>query len=169
MSKVIEQEHKYIISRVEKEYPNEKAFYNGKLSQMTWTRLKKGESSFRNLTRRTWELIVEALFTDYEYTIFKQAKRNMQLNLVDNLEKEYNRLRIQHALYMINNGAYATVDSSQWVVSGEEPNRGTQLKIEDELGNTIIFSINVPSHQVPSGRKNRLDWINKNLNEDILN
>lgn len=169
MSKVQEQELNYIINRVNKEYTSDKAFYEGKLSQMSWTRLKKGESSLDNLTRKSWEAIVGALFTDYEYALFKQAKRNVQLNLADNLEKEYNRLRIQHALYMMNNGAHATVDSARLIISGDEPNRGTQLKIEDELGNTIIFSIKVPSHQVPSGRKNRLDWINKNLNEDILN
>ena len=35
MSKVLEQERMYILNRVEKEYKNDRAFYNGKLSQMS--------------------------------------------------------------------------------------------------------------------------------------
>lgn len=169
MSKVIKQEIEYIINRVEKEYPSDKAFYEGKLSQMSWTRLKKGESSLDNLTRKSWEAIVAALFTDYEYALFKQAKRNVQHNLANDLGEEYDRLRIKHARHIMNNGGIASVNSARMVVTGDEPDAGTKLKIEDELGNTLIFGINVPSHQVPSGRKNRLEWFNENFNETILN
>lgn len=165
---LVEQEHKYIIKRVAREYPNEKAFYGGKLAQMSWARLKKGESSFNNLTRKSWESIVSELFTDYEYAIFKRAKRNVQLNLADDLEKEYNRLRIKHAKHMMINGGHATVDSARLIVTGDEPDKGTRLKVEDELGNTIIFGITIPSHQIPSGRKNRLEWVIENLDESIL-
>jgi len=168
MSKVMEQEHNYIINRVRKEYPNDKAFYEGKLSQMSWTRLKKGESSFENLTRKTWEAIVSALFTDYEYTIFKQARKSIIYNMADDLGKEYNRLRIEHARHFMNNGGQATVDSARMVVTGNEPDIGTRLKIEDNLGNTIIFGINVPAHQVPSGKRNRLEWFNDNFDEGLL-
>lgn len=168
MSNVIKQEHQYIINRVEKEYPSDKAFYEGKLSQMSWTRLKKGDSSLDNLTRKSWEAIVSALFTDYEYAIFKQAKKNIIYNMADDLEEEYDRLRIKHARHIMNNGGIASVNSARMVVTGNEPDIGTELKIEDELGNTLIFGINVPSHQVPSGRKNRLEWFNENFNEKIL-
>lgn len=168
MSKVQEQELNYIINRVNKEYPSDKAFYEGKLSQMSWTRLKKGESSLDNLTRKSWEAIVSALFTDYEYALFKQAKRNVQYNLASDLEAEYNRLRIEHARYIMNHGGHATVESSRMIVTGNEPNRGTELKIEDELGNKLVFSINIPSHQVPSGKRNRLEWFNQNFGEELL-
>ena len=168
MSKLIKQELEYIIKRVKREYPTEKAFYKGKVSQMSWTRLKNGESSLDNLTRKSWEAIVSALFTDYEYAIFKKAKRSIQLNMADDLETEYNRLRIEHARHIMNNGGHATVDSARMVVTGNEPNNGTQLKIEDELGNTLIFGINVPSHQVPSGKRNRLEWFNENFGQKVL-
>lgn len=168
MSNLQKQELEYIVNRVKREYPTEKAFYEGKLSQMSWTRLKNGESSLDNLTRKSWESIASALFSDYEYTIFKSAKQSVQLNMADNLEKEYNRLRIKHAKYIMNNGGHATVDSARMVVTGNEPDTGTRFKIEDELGNTLIFGINIPSHQVPSGKKNRLEWFNKNFGEDIL-
>lgn len=168
MGKVLEQERMYILNRVEKEYKNDRAFYNGKLSQMSWTRIKNGESSLDNLTRKSWEAIVSALFTDYEYALFKQAKRSIQLNLADDLGEEYDRLRIEHARHIMNNGGHATVDSARMVVTGDEPNIGTRLKIEDALGNTLIFGINVPSHQVPSGKKNRLEWFNNNFGKELL-
>lgn len=168
MSKLQQQEIEYIIKRVENEYSSERAFYEGKLNQTSWNRLRKGESSLDSLTRKSWEAIVSVLFTDCEYSIFKKAKQSVQLNMADDLEREYNRMRIKHAKHIVNNGGFITVDSARMVVNGNEPDLGTRLTIEDELGNTLIFGINLPSHQVPSGKINRLRWFNENFSEEIL-
>lgn len=169
MSKANKQEIEYIINRVEKEYPSDRAFYQGKVSQKTWDALKRGESEARNLRRWTWEAMVSTMFTDYEYMLFNRAKSALIYNTADDLGEEYDRLRIEHATHIMNNGGRASVDSAIMVVTGDEPNRGTRFKVEDDLGNTLIFYINIPSHQVPSGRRNRLEWFNTYFDRDILN
>lgn len=172
MTTLIQQELNYITGRAKAEYKSERAFYSKHMKQMQWVRITSGDMPLSNVQRKVWDSIVAELFTDYEYTIFKLAKRNVQMNMKgssDDLGKEYNRLRIRHARYIMNNKGRATVNSSpQIVVTGDEPVIGTELKVEDELGNLIIFGINISSKRIPSGKKARLEWFNENVRDESI-
>lgn len=163
------QEMELIISEVNKRYKSDRAFYNGVLPQRSWDRLKSGESKLWNVAVKSYEGMLDRLFSPYEQYLLQQAKSLVQLNLETNLDEAFLKLKLQHAKYMVKNDAQISVNSAfETYPSDERKNPGTTLKVEDELGNYITFIINVPSHQVPSGRQERKRWFEENFEKVVV-
>lgn len=163
------QEMEFIKNLVGKKFKSERAFYNGVLTQNSWTRLKNEESSLWNVALKSYKGMMDRLFTPYEQYLLQQAKNLVQLNLETDLAEAFHKLKVKHAKYMVKNDAQISVNSAFESYLGDERNNtGTVLKVEDELGNYIIFTINIPSHQVPSGRKNRKEWFEGNFEKVVV-
>ena len=163
------QEMDLIIREVEKRYKSDRAFYNGVLPQRSWDRLKSGESKLWNVAVKSYNGMLNQLFTPYEQYLLQLAKNLVQLNLETNLAEAFHNLKMQHAKHMVKNGAQISANSAFETYPGDErKNPGTTLKVEDELGNYITFTISVPSHQVPSGRRNRKEWFEKEFDKVVV-
>lgn len=168
--KTIEQlETEFIVKLVGQRYKSERGFYHDILNQRSWDRVKSGESHLWNMAVKSYQSMLDKLFTPYEQYLLKQARQQVQFNWASTIEEAYNKLKIQHAKYMVDNNAQISVDSAFESYPGDERiNQGTRLKIEDELGNYITFYINVPSHQVPSGRENRKKWFEESFEKVVI-
>jgi len=163
------QELNLIISEVNKRYKSDRAFYNGVLPQRSWDRLKSGESKLWNVAVKSYQGMLDRLFNPYEQYLLKIARQHVQFNWSKTLEEAYNKLKMQHAKYMVKNGAQISINSAFETHPGDEKNNtGTVLKVEDELGNYITFTISVPSHQVPSGRENRRKWFEEDFEKVVV-
>ena len=163
------QEMELIISEVKKRYKSDRAFYNGVLPQRSWDRLKSGESKLWNVAVKSYQGMLDRLFSPYEQYLLKQARQHVQFNWSKTIEEAFNKLKMQHAKYMVKNGAQISVNSAFETYLGDErKNPGTTLKVEDELGNYITFTISVPSHQVPSGRENRRKWFEEDFEKVVV-
>lgn len=163
------QEMDLIKNLVGKKFKSERAFYNGVLTQNSWTRLKNGESNLWNVALKSYKRMMDRLFTPYEQYLLQLAKQQVQLNLESDLAEAFHKLKMQHAKYMVRNDAQISVNSAFETFPGDErENLGTVLKVEDELGNYITFTINIPSHQVPSGRRNRREWFEENFEKVVV-
>lgn len=168
ISNIEKQEMDLIISEVGKRFASDRAFYNGIIPQRSWDRLKTGESSLWNTALKSYRGMMDRLFTPYEQLLIALARQQVQLNIESDLSVALHNLKMQHAKYMVNQGAQISVNSAHYRVPGDERlNPGTALKVEDEVGNYITFTISVPSHQVPSGRQNRKEWF-KNEFEKVV-
>lgn len=162
------QEMDLIIREVEKRYKSDRAFYHGVLNQRSWDRLKSGESSLWNVAVKSYQKMLDTLFSPYEQYLLKLARQHVHFNWSDNLADAFHKLKVQHAKYMVKNDAQISVDSAFFSFPGDERNNpGTVLKVEDELGNYITFVIDVPSHQVPSGRKSRKEWFEEKFDKVV--
>lgn len=162
------QEMELIISEVNKRYKSDRAFYNGVLPQRSWDRLKSGESRLWNVAVKSYQGMLDRLFSPYEQYLLKQARQHVQFNWSKTLNEAYSKLKMQHAKHMVKNGAQISVNSAFESFPGDErENPGTVIKVEDELGNYITFTISVPSHLVPSGRKNRKEWFEANFDNVV--
>lgn len=163
------QELNLIISEVNKRYKSDRAFYNGVLPQRSWDRLKSGESKLWNVAVKSYQGMLDRLFNPYEQYLLKIARQHVQYNWAETIEEAFSKLKVQHAKHMVKNGAQISVSSAFESYPGDErKNPGTTLKVEDELGNYITFTISVPSYQVPSGRENRKKWFEENFEKVVV-
>jgi len=163
------QEMDLIIREVEKRYKSDRAFYHGVILQRSWDRLKSDESKLWNVAVKSYQGMLDKLFSPYEQYLLKQARQHVQFNWSKTLEEAYNKLKMNHAKHMVKNGAQISVNSSfETYPADERKNPGTTLKVEDELGNYLTFFISVPSHQVPSGRENRKKWFEENFEKVVV-
>jgi len=168
--KTIEQlETEFVVKLVNQRFKSERGFYHDILNQRSWDRIKLGESKLWNTTVKNYQKILDRLFSPYEQYLLKIARQHVQFNWSKTLEEAYNKLKMNHAKHMVKNGAQISVSSAFESYPGDERNNtGTVLKVEDELGNYITFTISVPSHQVPSGRENRRKWFEEDFEKVVV-
>lgn len=163
------QEMELIINEVHKRYKSERAFYNGVIPQRSWDRLKSGESKLWNVAVKSYEGMLDRLFSPYEQYLLKIARQHVQYNWAETIEEAFSKLKVQHAKYMVANGAQINVNSAFESYPGDQRiNQGTSLKVEDDLGNYLTFIINIPSKQVPSGRQNRKEWFENEFEKVVV-
>ncbi|RKJ16371.1 hypothetical protein D7X33_47470 [Butyricicoccus sp. 1XD8-22] len=122
-----------------------------------------------NMATKSYNGMLNKLFTPYEQYLLNLARQHVQFNWSSTIEEAFNKLKLQHAHYMVSQDAQISVNSAFESYPGDERIvQGTSLKIEDEVGNYITFTINVPSHQVPSGKRNRKEWFEKEFEKVVV-
>ena len=158
------QELDYILDLVSRKFESERAFYTlCSLTQSTWIRFKTG--GILTLTRYSWECIVDALFTRYEYMLFQKAKAQVVRNPKMSLEKTYEELKLKHARHIVRQGGTIGVDS---VPSKNGLRVRNYVNVQDQLGNHISFRVNCQASDIPTELDYRIDWFDTQLERLLM-
>lgn len=162
-----------ILHEVSRQFRSERSFYQTiGITQRAWEKYKSGETNFSNIKLATYQAITATLFTRYETMLIDEAIQATNFNWYENVIDAFHDIKLTHAKMMLERGASIEVESSHMETGQPKRNSLTKLKIVDELNlkntNSISFQISVPSHEVPSGKRNRQEWFDKYFDEVVV-
>lgn len=163
-----------ILHEVSRQFRSERAFYHSTIgiTQRAWEKYKSGETDFNNIKLSNYQAITGVLFTRYETMLLQQAIDATKYNWYDDVVEAFHDIKLIHAKAMLKRGASIEIATSHFEDSQPTRNSITRIKIVDEIDmrnkNTVTFQIDIPPHQVPSGKRNRLEWFKNEFEKVVI-
>lgn len=164
-----------IASEVNRHYKSEAVFYREVLgiSQPSWNRYKNGEHTLRAEKMSS----IKSMFTPYEWMLANKVASDMNV-YPNNFKKApydvYTDCKVSIAKQWAPN-AKMSVNSigNDLREHYQEPGTTFLVKIENSIpilnsDDYLKFYLDVPSHQVPAGKRNRLEWFEENFEDSII-
>lgn len=159
-----------ILHEVERQFRSERAFYQTiGITQRAWEKYKSGETNFNHIKLSTYQAITSTLFTPYETMLIGEAVNAVNNNWYEDIIDAFHAIKVIHTKSMLEDGASIEIDPAS--IGNGQPKRKsiTRIKIVDEIDlrsiNAITFQINIPPNEIPSGKRNRLEWFHNQFKE----